>query len=57
MEGIPNEAWTCMQGRTEQELCNLMKNVWKGEGIPNDFKEGLLTLLYTKGDNEKVRYY
>lgn len=42
LDGIPNEAWIYMQGRTEQEWCELVKKIWKGKGIPEGSGDNFL---------------
>lgn len=56
-DGIPNEAWIFIQARKEQEVCELLKKVWKGEGIPEDWKIGIISPLYKKGDKDKAENY
>ena len=31
-----------------------MKRVWKGEGFPEQWKEGLITPIFKKGEKERV---
>ena len=56
-DGIPNEAWVFAQSNTQQEICNLMQRIWHGEGIPEDWKIGLVAPLHKKGDKETVENY
>ena len=34
-----------------------MKRVWKGEGFPEEWKEGLITRIFKKGEKGRVENY
>ena len=34
-----------------------MKRVWKGEGFPEEWKEGLITPIFKKGEKGRIENY
>jgi len=57
LDGIPNEVWR--YGREEirkwaWEICN---RVWRGEGWPEGWKEGIIAPIVKKGEGDKVTDY
>jgi len=57
VDGIPNEVWKFGGEELEvwiREFCN---RVWRGEGWPEMWKEGIIIPLVKKGEGEKVEDY
>jgi hypothetical protein len=45
---------------TEREvhrLLEIMNGVWKGEGFPQEWKEGIIYLIYKKGEKDTASKY
>lgn len=38
-------------------MIELMKRIWCGEGIPEDWKTGIIVPLYKKGERNAVKNY
>ena len=50
VDGIPYEAWINGGQNIRVALMDLMKRVWQGDGLPDEWKIGLIVPLYKKGD-------
>lgn len=55
-DGIPNEVWK-YEGEEVREWGWKICRVWRGEGWPEDWKEGAIVLVMKKGKGEMAREY
>ena len=56
-DGITNEAWIYGGEVIVEKLGNIFNRVWKGEGVPEDWKKAVIVPLYKKGDKERAANY
>ena len=55
---IPNEAWIYGKQEILEELHEIINKIWKGEQkLPDEWKTGLVTPIFKKGDKDKVKNY
>lgn len=57
IDGITNEAWKFGEEITEKRLGNIIRRVWNGEGIPEEWTKAEIVPLYKKGDKEVAKNY
>jgi hypothetical protein len=48
-DGIQNESWIYGTEREVDRLLEIMNGVWKGEGFPQEWAEGIICPIYKKG--------
>lgn len=56
-DGIENEAWKYMTTEIGDVLGRLLNSVWKNGKIPEDWKEGIISLIFKKGEKSEVGNY
>ena len=56
-DNIQNEAWIHIQGRTKEKTYELIRNVWKGEKIPEEWRTSLISSLFKKGERDVAGRY
>ena len=54
---IENEAWIYGNMKIVKRITEIFNKVWKGEGFPERWKEGVISPIFKKGDREKVSNY
>ncbi|OXU31569.1 hypothetical protein TSAR_005090 [Trichomalopsis sarcophagae] len=57
VDGIQNKVWLYGEGQMIGELTKLLNDIWAGNAIPTEWKTGLITPLFKKGDNEDTKNY
>ena len=57
LDGIPMEAWKYGGAAIRKGLTVLIKKIWLGDSIPEDWKTSVILPLYKKGDQEKTKNY
>ncbi|XP_024891322.1 trichohyalin-like, partial [Temnothorax curvispinosus] len=56
-DGIPNEAWKYGEEEMVKWIWEVCKRVWRGEGWPEQWKEGEIIPLIKKGEEREVKDY
>ncbi|KAH0820314.1 hypothetical protein GEV33_002477 [Tenebrio molitor] len=56
-DGIQNESWIYGTEREVDRLLEIMNGVWKGEGFPQEWKEGIICPIYKKGEKDTASNY
>ncbi|XP_070522902.1 golgin subfamily A member 6-like protein 22 [Cardiocondyla obscurior] len=56
-DDIENEIWREEGEEVKEELWEICKRVWKGEGFPEEWREGIVVPVLKKGKGEKVKEY
>ncbi|XP_043280376.1 uncharacterized protein [Venturia canescens] len=56
-DGIPNEAWKYGGKRTEERAWEICRRVWRGEGWPKEWEEGIIVPIVKKGEGKRVEEY
>lgn len=56
-DGIPGEVWKYGGEELEEWVWNFCNRIWKGEGWPNSWKEGIIISIVKKGDEKKKSDY
>lgn len=56
-DGIQNEAWKHMSIEIGEEYWKLINRIWRGEGIPEDWKKGMISPIFKNGDRREVKNY
>ncbi|XP_067217103.1 LINE-1 retrotransposable element ORF2 protein [Linepithema humile] len=57
VDGIPGEAWKYGGEEVEEWVWSWCNRVWRGEGWPERWKEGVVVPIRKKGEGEKVEDY
>jgi len=57
MDGIPNEVWRYRGEEMKNWAWEICRRVWRGEGWPDQWKEGGIVLIIKKGDGERAEDY
>jgi hypothetical protein len=53
-DGVQNEAWMYGAERMVDRMVELMNEVWRGEGFPVDWREGVIRPIFKKGEKNKA---
>lgn len=56
-DGIAGEAWIYSREKIRTKLKEVLRRVWRGEGFPEEWREGVITPIHKKGDKNKVENY
>jgi hypothetical protein len=56
-DGIQIESWIYGTEREVDRLLEVMNGVWKGEGFPQEWKEGIICPMYKKGEKNTASNY
>jgi hypothetical protein len=56
-DGIQNESWIYGTEREVDRLLEIMNGMWKGEGFPQEWKEGIICPIYKKGEKDTASNY
>lgn len=56
-DGIAGEAWIYSKGEIREKLKEVIWRVWKGKGFPEEWRYGVITPIYKKGDKNKMENY
>ncbi|XP_043271213.1 golgin subfamily A member 6-like protein 1 [Venturia canescens] len=56
-DGIPNEVWKYGGERVVNSLKRMCEKVWKSEGWPEGWKEGIVVPVVKKGEGKRVEEY
>lgn len=54
---LENEAWIYGEGKVLTGITKLINKVWRGEGLPERWKEGIISPIFKKGDRDNVKNY
>lgn len=57
LDGIRNEAWINGGVAIKQKVGRILKLVWKGEGFPEEWREGVIVPIFKKGSKEDIKNY
>lgn len=57
MDGMANEVWKYGRGRVKEWIWKFCNRVWKGEGRPEIWKEGMTVPIFKKGEEDVVGDY
>jgi len=57
VDGIENEAWLYSGGQMRKKLKELMKRVWRSEGLPEEWREGIITPIHKKRALTEITNY
>jgi len=57
LDGIPGEAWRYGGEEVEKWIWEYCNEVWRGEGWPEGWKEGMVVPIIKKGEGERVEDY
>ncbi|XP_033313971.1 uncharacterized protein LOC117212930 [Bombus bifarius] len=49
-DGLENEVWKYAPKEVGEALWDLLRKIWNGEGIPEDWKKGVICPIYKKED-------
>ncbi|KAH0811711.1 hypothetical protein GEV33_011080 [Tenebrio molitor] len=56
-DGVQNEAWMYGTERMVERMVELMNGVWRGEGFPEDWREGVICQIFKKGEKNRAENY
>jgi len=56
-DGITNEVWKYGGNEARKWIGEICNRVWRGEGWPEDWKEGVVVPIWKKGDGKRVENY
>ena len=54
---IPTEAWEYGESIIMMEMKEILERIYVNEVIPDDWKTGVIVLIYKKGERNKVENY
>jgi len=57
LDGIPGEAWKYGGEKLERWVRDYCNEVWRGEGWPENWKEGVIVPIVKKGEGVKIKEY
>ena len=53
--GIDNETWRLMPAEIGEEFLRLLNKVWGGEGLPKEWRTGVIYPIHKRGDRSDVK--
>ena len=56
-DGIKNEVWINGTDKLTNRVTEIMNEVWRGEGFPRKWREGVICPIYKKRERKDVRNY
>lgn len=56
-DGLHNEVWLFGDGKIVSGITKLINKVWKGERLPESWREGIISPIFKKGDRSKEKNY
>lgn len=57
IDSIPIEAWIYRGAAVKKGLVDLLQRIWKKGDVPEDWRIGIITSIFKKGDVSKVENY
>ncbi|CAD6242993.1 GSCOCG00009629001-RA-CDS, partial [Cotesia congregata] len=54
---IKNEAWIYGRGKIRCRIREIIREVWRGEYFPEDWREGIITPIFKKGEKDCLDNY
>jgi len=52
---LENEVWINGNRKVIQRLKEIINRVWRGEGFPDRWREGVIAPIFKKGDRENLK--
>jgi hypothetical protein len=56
-DGVQNEAWMYGTEGMVERMVELMNGVWRGEGFPADWREGVICPIFKKSEKNRAENY
>ena len=56
-DGIKSEIWMSGGKYVEENLYRILNGIWKGEGLPEEWKSGVICPVYKKGNKLSCKNY
>jgi hypothetical protein len=56
-DGMQNEAWMYGTEIIVERMVELMNGVWRGEGFPVNWREGVICPIFKKGEKNRAENY
>ncbi|XP_050469789.1 uncharacterized protein LOC126863566 [Bombus huntii] len=56
-DGLENEVWKYAPKEVGEALWEMLRKIWNGKGIPEDWRKGVICPIYKKGDKGAVKSY
>jgi hypothetical protein len=56
-DGVQNEAWMYGTERIVERMVELMNGVWRGEGFPVDWRDGVICPIFKKAEKNRAENY
>ena len=56
-DAIENEAWRLMPKEIGEELVRLINKLWKGDGIPKEWRTGVICPILKGAEKGQVKNY
>jgi hypothetical protein len=53
-DGVQNEAWRYGTERIVERMVELMNGVWRGEGFPVDWRDGVICPIFKKAEKNRA---
>lgn len=56
-DGLENEVWKYAPKEVGEALWEMLRKIWNGEEIPEDWRKGVICPIYKRGDKGAVKSY